>query len=1593
MISIERQIEQARNKLLDLTLRNRLINYRVSKTRTIPIFEGNIPDIYETLVLKEKHLTFRQKAAIPNVQKIQSSLIKDSTEKPIVIQEIPIESKLSSNNKEVDTTKTHLTFLKTSLENEVLEKRLFYIFQQSKQVLEEQGYTVLFLALGFLEWKEREDSEKILKSPLLLIPVIIERGGVHSNFTISWSNDEIISNISLQEKLKGLGITLPDFEMPEDKNDLNNYFEAVKNSISKHPDWEITDEAYLDFFSFTKFVMYKDLDGAIWPEGKGPAHHTLITTIFDLTPDNSLGSGFNEEEVDQKISTKDVYHILDADSSQISVIEDIKSGRNLVVEGPPGTGKSQTIANAIAELLAEGKSVLFISEKMAALEVVKKRLDLVGLGDFCLALHSRKSNKKVVLNELKRTVSQSPPPLTNLDYHIANLEQLKQELNGYLSSLYKPIGARGLTPFELIGLNEQARNHFSRFKRKIPRLAIPNADKIDNNLWGLNDVFLKKMVDILPLVSPISDNPWRDTSPGLVLQRDIEIIETLIADCLSALSDLKSKMVILVEVSGISEPTNFRDISNSIGATSLFISSNPVDRNILLNEQWNGPNQNVDFLCQQILQYRYLREKTIEIFKKKILENNVDILIEEFQPLSEKFVLIKIFSSHYKQKKSEILLFYKDNQNKSDQTILKDLKLASKCIAFRKRVRDAEAKGRDLFGSLWLNEESETEKLQSFSKWIIEFRRQILQDVFTERTVEMVSRGIAPDKIEQSAKNVEQTYQICISRLTSLFNRLQFNYNQRLGPDLNLIDLEVLPALLTDWKKNVHRLMAWNRYLLTIKDPVEPSSTFLNELVAEGALFPEDILPAFNANYSDILLRHAFSERNELSNFDGIHHEKKIREFIDLDKKIIEGNRLRLSWKLWEQMPKLSEGASKGSEAGILQGEFNRQRNHLPIRKLMAYCGGLIQKIKPCFMMSPLSVAQFLDPKTVKFDVILFDEASQVKPEDALGALLRGNQAVVMGDSRQLPPTSFFDKMSESDDETDELDISTSDMESILNLCKSGFPTKTLRWHYRSRHESLISLSNSAFYNNRLLVYPSPMAKSENLGLKFVYLPENKYDRGKSSENRGEARSVANAIFEHYLSYPDKSLGIGTFNIKQQQAILEEIDLILKDHPDWENFTKMHIGEELFVKNLETIQGDERDVIFLSIGYGKDNDGKLSLNFGPLNQEGGERRLNVLITRAREKCVVFSNFTSRDLSVTDNSAIGVKVLKQFLEYAETGNLPRSFESGGDFDSPFEESVFDYLCSSGFQVHKQVGCAGFRIDLALVDPVEPGRYFLGIECDGAQYHSSRVARDRDRLRQQILEGLGWSIYRIWSTDWFQNIAETQQRLLQEITARKNAPKSEPKLPSKNLSQINLPKSDEAKIKIETRLSWEQELEKCGQIYSKFSSSAINLNYVGSEFSSLDLINIIEKIVDHEGPIHLDEVIQRIREIFSVSRMGSRMKEQILLDISRAHGLNRITKKGQFLWPIHHSRHVLRHRPDHIKVDINFICDEEIVEAIKFVLSKQFATDLSNLIHQALRVLGVRSSRQAAFERVTSIIDTLLKSKILVKLANGMIDLSK
>ena len=583
---------------------------------------------------------------------------------------------------------------------------------------------------------------------------------------------------------------------------------------------------------------------------------------------------------------------------------------------------------------------------------------------------------------------------------------------------------------------------------------------------------------------------------------------------------------------------------------------------------------------------------------------------------------------------------------------------------------------------------------------------------------------------------------------------------------------ERLPAA---WR-HIREWCSWQKARRAAMDTgLEPVIAKLES--ADGATV--EVPGLFERSFRKALLFALIEREPALREFFGREHNERIERFRELDEKISVLSRELIRARLATGIPRdQGIGDVPKAEIGLLRKELGKKMRHIPVRRLLAGIPKLLPRLKPCVLMSPLSVAQYLEASHETFDVVIFDEASQIPVWDAIGAIARGKQLIVVGDPKQLPPTNFFNSAG-NDDEDELTPEAHKDLESVLDeLMSHQVRHKRLQWHYRSRHEGLITFSNRQYYENDLLTFPSP--ESGHGGVRFRHLPHARYDKGKSRTNLGEAKALVEELVTRLRANggPRRSYGVVTFSQAQQQLVENLLDEERRKYPEIET----HFGDEppvegepVFVKNLENVQGDERDVIFFSICYGPDESGKVAMNFGPLNRDGGERRLNVAITRAKHEVLVFSGLRADQIDLTRTRARGVRDLKHFLDYADRGPkalaAATSASGAAEADSEFEKMVADRIRAAGYDVHHQVGCSGYRIDLAVVDPAAPGRYLLGIECDGATYHRAATARDRDKLRQLILEGLGWKLHRIWSTDWWHDADKEMDNLKAVIAALK------------------------------------------------------------------------------------------------------------------------------------------------------------------------------------------------------------------------------
>ncbi len=565
-------------------------------------------------------------------------------------------------------------------------------------------------------------------------------------------------------------------------------------------------------------------------------------------------------------------------------------------------------------------------------------------------------------------------------------------------------------------------------------------------------------------------------------------------------------------------------------------------------------------------------------------------------------------------------------------------------------------------------------------------------------------------------------------------------------------------------------LIPWSLYLTRRKEANELTLSEFVELLERKRIKPDELSDAYAYCTYSTITREAFRNIPQLGRFTGLKHNQIRDEFKRLDNEIIKLRGKAIAYECTRKAspPPGRNGARVDdlTEMVLLNYLMPQQRPRMPVRKILTRAGGSIQALKPCFMMGPQAVAQYLTPGVIKFDLVIMDEASQLKPEEAIGSVARGGQLVVVGDPKQLPPTSFFSRMTQ-DGDSGEDHFTTTDAESILDVCSSHFrPTRSLRWHYRSQHHSLIAFSNHSFYRGNLVIFPSPYGQGGKLGVRAVYLADAIYE---NQTNLREAKRVVDAVVEHIASRPDDSLGIVTLNIKQRDLIAELLEKRLKSVRGADSYRDRCAseGQPLFIKNLENVQGDERDAIIISTTFGKPpGSSAVRQNFGPISRQGGWRRLNVLFTRAKKSIALYTSLRPEDIVMDGTTPDGTKALRNYLEYARTGSLPTIEETDREPDSDFEISVMDMLKMRGYEVTPQLGVAGYRIDIAVKHPDAPGSYLAAIECDGATYHSALSVRDRDRIRQEILESLGWldRIWRIWSTDWFRTPRQESEKLI-------------------------------------------------------------------------------------------------------------------------------------------------------------------------------------------------------------------------------------
>lgn len=1470
-------LDDARRRLVETGTRNRLVhvNRQAKRSNSLNIVNERSQDIFDLLRVQGKRMRFSAQG---------------EDEKAQVEDQLPLLAQGSDT--ELDESRYRDLYLETLLGPEMLERRLLRLFMDARTSEEEQGFNILYLAMGFLEWFEEESSEVSREAPLILLPVKLMRNERRATFELAARDDDIVTNMPLQERLKSdFGIELPEIEDNEDWRPVP-YFEEVSERISGRTRWSVdSDGIQLGFFSFAKLLMLRDLDPGNWPDGgleENPMIRGLLAEGFECAPPLFAP----EDNLDERLDPADIIQIVDADASQTKVIEEVRAERNFVVQGPPGTGKSQTIANIVAGAVHDGKTVLFVAEKMAALNVVHDRLGKLGLSGLCLELHSRSANKKAFLQELKRTLARGSA-IPNVPDSAKALRAARDQLNRIANILHEPVPGYQFTPFSAIG---EISRFFGR-ETSAPQIAAEGLARLDDRTRKEIAETIAVFADLLNTAGPRSAHPFCGVRAMDLQPTDLQRLAPKIDETLSVLLAHQAACNAIQQQTGLSKPQTTAD-AQKLAELLACIAQRP--------NAAEAAGTLLDHACKPRLAEALKAGRVWHAASKAAAAHFSDVAWDaaaadiraRLSPGVSSF-WARLFGK-YRSASVELsgLMTKPLPRGPVERLNLVDQLLDVQ--AKRRILAEDEAWLKVTLGEEWRGELTNFAELEDVVSWLNALRDA---DAVLSPSFLMTAAKISDDAARLSTTLKEQTRKV-EQYLSHLFKRL--DYALPGGAALADASLEDLYAKLSRMRDRLSSYGEWVR-IQTIAEKIEGAG--LSALVGaldSGALSAEDAVDEFlyaTAEARWEAARAAVPVLNELRHLD--RHDL-VEKFRTLDKARMEETRRLLCTLHAERLPKGAYG-----EMGLVRGEMAKKRRHIAIRKLINGAGSVIQRIKPVFMMSPISVAQFLPPGSVTFDLLVIDEASQVRPEEALGAVGRCKQIVVVGDQMQLPPTSFFDRIStgeeaEKEDEQMSRIVRATEMESILTLCEArGLNNGLLEWHYRSRDPSLITVNNAEFYDHRLVLPPSPVQDDPDYGLAFTRVPGVYSSRsrgdGRPGTNRIEAVAVANRLAEYAREHPDLSIGVVAFSKAQSNMVTEVLEQMRREDPNLEALLRESKKEHVFVKNIENVQGDERDVILITVGYGphEPNARLASMVFGPVNNDGGERRLNVLFSRARVCCEVLCSFDPADIDLARTTKPGPRVLKRFLEYAKSGQLHEPLPSGEVADSPFEEDVAGVIRGLGYVCDPQVGSAGFRIDIGVRHPDRLGQYLLAVECDGATYHSALWARERDRLRQDVLESMGWQFHRIWSTDWFYRRTDEIERLRARLEAAHGAER--PRYLGSNLTDP---------VEQETRYGDEpqtedisppeaEQLDLSAPLYHKAEVQSEHPGKLPHEVLTAQLAKLVSQVAEAEGPIHVEEAARRVAFAFGLQRAGRRIREATREAAEIAHRKAMIVIEGPFL----------------------------------------------------------------------------------------------
>ena len=1466
-------------KLLDFSLRNNLLNTRLGR-KVVPLISFGIEHWEDHLQNGEDYLITPApgKKLEPNADGMYDSSMQAQQYQQYV-------EALTGDHK-----------MASYLTDTELQNALKQVYRTARTALEENGANSLFLALGMLKWYETTKSQQARYAPILLMPVdMVRKSG--NNYVVRKRDEDIILNITLVELLKqNFKISLDVLkELPKDESgvDVRLILTYFRRAIIGQKRWNVVEEAMLGLFSFNKFVMWNDIH---WNADKLKENVVVASLIEKRDKQQAETDAVNARSIDKECAPMDFAIPLDVDSSQMEAIVESGRGRSFILHGPPGTGKSQTITNMIANALYQGKRVLFVAEKMAALSVVQSRLERINLAPFCLELHSNKATKKHFLEQmdevLKVTKIKSPEEYAQRSEELFNE---RKELISYMEALHQKASS-GLSLYECIA------EYLSLTEEEIsgqwPPLGKMTAQYIAR---------CREQAEPIRAILDIVGQPGRHALYGLEpvdnRQETLETIQRLLQE----LKDCYGKLTLQLDKLNRTIPWGLKTEAD-IKWLDMFAKHVTSEKK---NEEQH--------------------ENILSTYREDILRMDVNAYRREWEEVKGKWLLPRYFAKKKYLKKLQGYGQIFESGVEDMLTLVGDYQNLRKSL---------KAQAEELVTYAHANGFSHQERLDAYTRYLGNMTTTKRQE-FVEDAGTIVSIN---------------------GNLTSLTERLK-------AATVHDCSKEEVISRLDGWLSHYHEMRDWYHWVDKKRELTEMEALPVITMIEEGT-DPAEAINAFLKGIYHQLIRKAIDENQQLRMFNGLKFRQQIEKYKQDTARFQELSKQELYSKLASRVPSTSTAIAEGSEISILKRNIANGGRGNSIRSIIDNIPTLLPRLCPCMLMSPMSVAQYIDLNAEKFDLVIFDEASQMPTSEAVGSIARGKALIVVGDSKQMPPTSFF-----TSTQTDEEEADIDDMESVLDDCITlSLCEHQLNWHYRSKHESLIAFSNSQYYGNNLLTFPSV----DDHIAKVKLVPVNGvYDKGRTRSNREESKAIVGEIIRR-LSDPElRKYSIGVVAFSKVQGDLIEDDLIeeLDKHPQLKEIA-INGKEPIFVKNLENVQGDERDVILFSIGYGADKNGKVSMNFGPLNNAGGERRLNVAVSRARYEMIVYSTLKASQIDLKRSNAKGVEGLKGFLEFAETGKLPFVAGNSQNMDTNIMvRQIGEALAQKGYVTESFVGRSNFKVDIAVSTREHPETYILGILCDGRAYYDTKTTRDREIVQPSVLRMLNWRVMRVYCIDWYENRERALEQILQELkSAESGITQEETKeetasyvFDAETIKHSGISES----IVRNKGLKPYKECETTFAAVDKDSFNPYDERYA----------KMIKRILKVEQPATESYLCKRLAKILGFGHAGANVQRAVSFALSGLYQDPLSTEGVYSFWIDQASAMNFSGYRSPSPRSITEIPAVEIANAVREVVEEEFSLPKDKIPTLAARKLGFSSAGAKINEVIGSILVTLEKNAVI------------